>query len=66
MLDVRNGIEAFQPFAPSAYAIDFGVLDTGETALIVVNDGFSVGAYDDVDAGTYWDVIAMRWQELAS
>lgn len=51
--------------SPSAYAVDFGVLDTGETALIEVNDGFSVGAYDGVPAEVYWDMIATRWQELA-
>ena len=51
--------------APSAYAIDFGVLPTGETALIEANDGFSVGAYGNVPANVYWDMIATRWHELA-
>src|SRR5207237_310217 len=31
--------------APSAYGIDFGVLATGETALVEANDGFALGAY---------------------
>lgn len=51
--------------APSAYAIDFGILKTGETALVEANDGFSVGAYDDVPAEVYWDMVATRWQELS-
>jgi hypothetical protein len=50
--------------APSAYVIDFGVLDTGETALVEVNDGFSFGAYGTVSKETYWDVTATRWREL--
>lgn len=29
----------------AGYVIDFGVLDTGEIALIELNDGFSFGAY---------------------
>lgn len=68
LASIDTAIAAFQgsPSAPLAYAIDFGVLDTGETALVEVNDGFSVGAYDDVPAGVYWDMIATRWQELAS
>lgn len=51
---------------PAAYAMDFGVLDSGETALIEVNDGFSVGAYDGVPAETYWQMIATRWHELTA
>lgn len=51
--------------APAAYAIDFGVLDSGETALIEVNDGFSVGAYDGIPAKDYWDMTATRWHQLA-
>lgn len=61
---IREAIVALD--APAAYAIDFGVLDTGETALIEMNDGFSVGAYDDVPASVYWDMIATRWMELAA
>lgn len=51
---------------PSAYAIDFGVLSTGETALIEMNDGFSVGAYDGVPADVYFDMMATRWMELTA
>lgn len=50
--------------APAGYAIDFGVLATGETALVELNDGFSIGAYDRVSAETYWRVIQARWQQL--
>ncbi|MBA9846830.1 ATP-grasp domain-containing protein [Ralstonia pickettii] len=52
--------------APAGYVIDFGVLDTGETALIEMNDGFSFGAYDGVSPETYWKVVVLRWQELTA
>ena len=50
--------------APAAYAIDFGVLSTGETVLVEMNDGFSIGAYDGIPREMYWMVIRTRWQEL--
>ena len=49
--------------APSAYGIDFGVLGTGECALVEVNDGYALGAYH-VAAKPYTDLIVKRWQEL--
>lgn len=64
-VSIASAVEMFDG-QPSAYAIDFGVLSTGETALIEVNDGFSVGAYDGVPAEVYWDMVATRWQELVA
>ena len=49
--------------ANSAYAIDFGVLESGQTALIEVNDGFSLGSYG-LDRSVYADLILTRWSEL--
>ncbi|HEU4391381.1 MAG TPA: ATP-grasp domain-containing protein [Blastocatellia bacterium] len=51
--------------APSAYAIDFGVLTTGQTALVEVNDGYALGAYQ-ISASTYTDILLTRWNELLS
>lgn len=51
--------------APSAYGIDFGVLSTGETALVEANDGYALGAYS-VDAKPYTDLVTRRWAELLS
>lgn len=45
--------------------IDFGVLSTGVTALIEVNDGFSFGAYGSVSDDTMWAVWEARWLQLA-
>ncbi|WP_063915440.1 ATP-grasp domain-containing protein [Nocardia salmonicida] len=49
--------------APSAYGIDFGVLATGETALVEANDGYALGAYS-IDADAYTELIIGRWNEL--
>lgn len=49
--------------APRAYGIDFGVLATGETALIEVNDGYALGAYD-IAADRYTELLLCRWREL--
>jgi hypothetical protein len=53
---------AGQSFA--AYAIDFGLLRTGETALVEMNDGFSVGTYREICARDYTDFTVARWTEL--
>ncbi|MFP3637771.1 ATP-grasp domain-containing protein [Paraburkholderia sp. SIMBA_054] len=52
------------PEAPAGLVADFGVLDSGETALIEVNDGFSFGAYDGVPAEVYWEVMLSRWLQI--
>lgn len=52
--------------APSAYGIDFGVLDDGRVVLIEVNDGWGLGAYQGVTRTQYWDVITTRWAEIVS
>ena len=49
--------------APSAYGIDFGVLKTGETALVEANDGYALGAYE-IAAKPYTDLLVRRWHEL--
>lgn len=51
--------------APSAYALDVGVLLTGETALIEVNDGFSLGRYG-IPVDVYTQLLQTRWSELCS
>jgi hypothetical protein len=50
--------------APSAYALDIGMLAGGETALVEVNDGFSLGAYEGLEAEVYFDLLLSRWRGL--
>jgi hypothetical protein len=47
----------------AGYAIDFGVLKSGETALVEMNDGFAVGAYA-IGSEDYTAMILARWEEL--
>lgn len=49
---------------PAGYAIDFGVLADGRTALIEMNDGYSIGAYEDVPPDVYFDLVLARWRQL--
>lgn len=49
--------------APWAYCLDVGVLGTGETALVEVNDAFSVGMYS-MSPVVYGDLLTTRWQQL--
>ncbi|AVP97539.1 DUF4343 domain-containing protein [Ahniella affigens] len=62
---VRAAVETYfrSGRAPCAYAIDFGVLSTGQTALVESNDGFSVGAYH-IGAIEYASMVTARWREL--
>lgn len=59
---VRAAIAAFST-APVAYALDFGVTDTGETLLVEVNDAFSLGSYGTPSI-TYTRMVLDRWQQM--
>lgn len=48
--------------APSACGIDFGVLESGQTALVEADDGYALGAYE-ISSGLYYELIAKRWDE---
>jgi hypothetical protein len=62
---VRDAVAAYQSsgVAPAGYGIDFGVLSTGETALVEVNEGYGLGSYG-LDDAAYADLIIARWCEL--
>lgn len=65
MTVIKNAVDALTAAgAPAGYVVDFGVLSTGETALVELNDGFSIGAYVGVTSKAYWEVIVARWQQL--
>lgn len=51
--------------APSGYGIDFGVTDQGDTVLVEVNEGYSLGSYG-LTPLLYSHLIETRWQELLS
>jgi len=49
--------------APAGYGIDFGVLENGQTALVEVNDGYSLGSYG-LEDHHYANLIIARWHQL--
>jgi hypothetical protein len=49
---------------PSAFALDLGVLSTGEVALIEINDAFSLGLYKGCPEDFYANCLIERWDEL--
>ena len=49
--------------SPKAYCIDVGVLSSGETALIEVNDAFSIGIYS-MSKEVYAELLITRWNEI--
>lgn len=64
---VHAAIDAFESAgAPQGYALDFGVLDDGATAVVEVNDGFSIGAYDAMPGEAYVQLLRARWRELVA
>ncbi|MFC5871435.1 ATP-grasp domain-containing protein [Chryseobacterium arachidis] len=62
---IENAIHDFENSTEktNGYGIDFGVLKTGETALIEWNDGFALGSYG-LDKEIYTDLILSRWEEI--
>ena len=49
--------------APAGYGADFAVTDKGETVLVEVNDGYSLGSYG-LWHDLYAQLLAARWSEL--
>ncbi len=49
--------------SPTGYTIDFGILATGKTVLIEVNDGFAIGNYG-LDNSLYVSLLCARWLEI--
>ncbi|MGW9123845.1 ATP-grasp domain-containing protein [Paenibacillus chitinolyticus] len=61
---IENVVSQFES-APNGYAVDFGLTDKGETLLIEVNDGYSLGHYGLVSLD-YAKLLSARWSELTS
>ncbi|MGI6721044.1 MAG: ATP-grasp domain-containing protein [Anaerovoracaceae bacterium] len=59
---IEQAVQEFRS-APAGYGIDFGITDKGETRLIEVNDGYSLGTYG-LDPIEYAKLLSARWCEL--
>jgi hypothetical protein len=49
---------------PNAFALDLGILSTGEVALVEMNDAFSLGLYKGCPSNFYAKCLIERWNEL--
>jgi hypothetical protein len=49
--------------APAACGIDFGILESGDTALVEANDGYALGAYS-IGSVAYSEMMFARWRQL--
>lgn len=58
--DICSSMPDNAPYAAGC-AIDTAVTTTGQTVLLEINDGYSLGAYDNVPAIDYYLVIRNRW-----
>lgn len=60
---ISSMVGAFGDDAPNAYAIDVGIVPSGDTALIEVTDGFALESYG-LEPVLYLEVLATRWRQL--
>ena len=65
---IAEMIRVFAPDAPAGYSLDVGVLDSGKTALVEVNDGWgSLGLYKGTcSPRDYLKLLEARWSEIAA
>lgn len=65
MIDVSQVESAIKDYkdAPSAYSIDFGLIDDGRTLLVEVNDSFALGSYG-LHVMQYAQMIEARWDQI--
>ena len=62
---VEGAVEAMKAVAPVAYCLDWGVTDKGETLLVEMNEGFSMGHYG-LNPALFARMLSARWYEMAS
>mgnify|MGYP001448197732 CR=1 FL=1 len=49
---------------PNTCTVDFGILSSGETALIEWNDAWAIGAYSDISYRRYFLLLKSRWDDI--
>lgn len=62
---IKAAISDFGNDAPSGYGIDFGVLESGRTVLVEVNEGYSLASYG-LNSVEYAEILQSRWLQLTS
>lgn len=62
---IESAVEKMYEHSSRAFCLDFGVTDTGETLLVEMNEGFSMGHYG-MHPVNYARMLSARWFELTS
>ena len=62
---VGDAVRTWGAQAPAGYAIDFGVTADGRTALVEVNEGYSLGCMG-LRPVLYSQILEARWDELVA
>ena len=60
---VAQALAAYLPEAPAAFSLDIGLTATGQTVVVEVNDGHSLGAYGLMPLA-YAKFLSARWAEM--
>ena len=60
---ITKMIDSYKESCPVAYGLDVGVIDDGSTALVEVNDSYSLGNYG-LPSTLYAKMIEARWFEV--
>ncbi len=60
---ITSMVAAFGPNAPDGYAMDIGIIPSGDTALVEVTDGFALDSYG-LEPLLYLGVLGARWRQL--
>ncbi len=64
---IDDAIWAMKDLNIIGYSLDFGVLDTCQTALIEANDGWSLGLYKGTCSNQdYCELIYQRWKQISN
>lgn len=60
---IEAAVEAFRPEAPNGCSVDFGVTADGQTLLVEVNEGYSLGHYG-LPSLKYAKLLSARWAQI--
>ncbi len=59
---IRQAVDSYKD-QKKAYSLDFGIMSTGETALIEINDAFGIAPYG-LETTKYLRLLQTRWDEI--
>lgn len=62
---VKEILKAFAKERKWPAVVDIGVLDDGTTALVEINEAFSIGYYEGITPQLYQMIICKRWRHLS-